>query len=183
MSDHPVDKRDREQDLRRLADAFFAHLCLVPSKRDVEMWGIDPKYPLGGQGTDYAENVLHAIGYFEAEECESCGHTPDVPEMDDTAREYALELHAELGTYIERRWSDLNEMADASDEASEETEEADEVNENDETPVCYNCEGELDSNDYCPVCDYCEHCGCINEECECEECEECECVPCECDLN
>lgn len=162
MKEHPTETRSREDDLKKLADAFFEHLALVSFRHGKDTWGIDPIYPLGVKGSDLAENILEIIGYTDDEECEHCGNVKEAPEVDDTAREYAMDLWDGLGLFLEQRWHDLNDL------------EAEKDNEQDEEE-CEGCEMPVSE---C-TCENCDECGYTHDDCEC--CEDCGYHPCECD--
>lgn len=83
--------RDKEADLWKLADAFFANLERE-QRCEYGGWGLDDKRPFGN--SDVHGDILEIIGYG--------------PVVDDYVSEnqedYAAELYDELGGFVADKW-------------------------------------------------------------------------------
>ena len=186
---HPTELRDREEDLKILADLFFSNLTLVSSRRHpVGLWGLDPReFPLVVDDAElskekaFATEVLQSINYKGAP-CETCGST-ESSKLDEVAIGYANELWSDLGSYLERRWNELHLIEAEHQNEKEEAETCSANNccgggchtskEDEEVSVCDYCSGDFmeDEVHVCTCPDCCEEYD-SNDECGCESEEE-----------
>lgn len=93
-------ERDREEDMRCLAGAFFEKLRR--DKYEYGGWGIDPKRPFGDEDVD--GSILEIIGMRESSK-------DDRAEMQ---RSYAAALYDDLGPWLQNFWE--KHWADEGDE-------------------------------------------------------------------
>jgi hypothetical protein len=90
--------RDEQKDLKRLADAFFAELCML--EWEYGGIGLDPKRPFGNSDVD--------ADMLELLDMEPEGDDGDGPCFSSTQRDYVADLYREkLIPYLRKRWSEL----------------------------------------------------------------------------
>jgi hypothetical protein len=162
--------RDRDADLKTLADAFFRDLRVGVSKKGAkDFWKFCPQ----ADGTSMAEFVLEEIEFSEGE-CPECGtvlvETNEVG-FSDEAKEYAEGLWSELGVFMEGRWHELHDRSGEEEESDVCVEcgcEVESLEDYDGPLVCEDCES---SDESCDTCG-CEDCECEDEDEEEEQCEE-----------
>lgn len=81
--------RNRNEDLAKLADAFFENL----ERNSIEYggWGLDGKRPFGNS-------------YVEGDILEIIGWEPIGDEYTQDQEEYASDLYGDLGEYLRQQW-------------------------------------------------------------------------------
>lgn len=91
--------RDKQQDLKRLADAFFAELCML--EWEYGGIGLDPKRPFGN--SDVEGDMLELLDW------EQEGDDGDGPCYSSEQREYVSGLYRDdLIPYLRKRWAELS---------------------------------------------------------------------------
>ncbi len=91
-------ERNQEKDLKVLADAFFAELCML--EWEYGGIGLDPKRPFGNRDVD--ADMLELLDW------EPEGDDGDGPCFSSMQREYVASLYREkLIPYLRKRWSEL----------------------------------------------------------------------------
>lgn len=90
--------RSWEDDMAKLADAFFDHLQLDKRSYSPGGWGLDVKRPFGNSG-DISPDIFDIIGidynWFERKLC-----LDDQEEL----KTYVKYLYEDLGEYLKMKW-------------------------------------------------------------------------------
>lgn len=97
--------RNEQQDLAKLADAFFENLFISPE--EYGGIGVDAKRPFGN--SDVEGDILEIIGE------EPCWRQDDEFVHSEEQRQYARTLyHEKLIPYLRQRWAELNAGQDSA---------------------------------------------------------------------